>query len=63
MLSTIAPQVAPLPDTSSVYSFLGTVVKEHGEIDASVELLKVTSVHESINWCGCMDGAAGTVAG
>ena len=28
-------------ETSSVYSFLATITKDHGEIDASVELLKV----------------------
>lgn len=36
------PQVVPSLETSSVYSFLATITKDHGEIDASVELLRVS---------------------
>lgn len=36
-----ALKVVPSLQTSSVYSFLATITKDHGEIDASVELLTV----------------------
>lgn len=39
--SVLHDQVVPSLQTSSVYSFLGTVTKEHGEVDASTELLRV----------------------
>ncbi|CAM9217091.1 unnamed protein product, partial [Ectocarpus sp. 4 AP-2014] len=35
-------QVVPSKETSTVYSFLATVTKDHGEIDASVQLLEVS---------------------
>eukprot|EP00903_Cladosiphon_okamuranus_P013727 g12780.t1 len=42
-------QVVPSLETSSVYSFLATVTKEFGEIDASVELLRVAASIDPTN--------------
>ncbi|CAM9706004.1 unnamed protein product [Scytosiphon promiscuus] len=48
-MSALREQVVPSPSTSSVYSFLGTIAKDHGEIDASVQLLEVAASADRTN--------------
>ncbi|CAM9838728.1 unnamed protein product, partial [Hapterophycus canaliculatus] len=48
-MKALKEQVVPSPATTSVYSFLGTIAKEHGEVDASVELLEVAAAADRTN--------------
>lgn len=56
-------QVVPSKETSSVYSFLGTITKDHGQIDASVELLEVSRRLSVVASWACDGDARDCIAG
>ncbi|CAM9751471.1 unnamed protein product, partial [Ectocarpus fasciculatus] len=48
-MQALKAQVVPSKETSSVFSFLGTITKDHGQIDTSVQLLEVAASVDPTN--------------